>query len=103
MFQGELQVGTEHSSARWRNWTLLWAGVIVATSCTVVQSKAFVRAVSTGTPVAISERGFQRFWSSWWWVFVKGYHVMEFALLTYLIYILQTFSLFLLFDQITMV
>lgn len=75
----------ESDAAKWRNWTLLWAAVIFATSCTVVQSKSFVHAVSTGTPIAISERGFQRFWSSWWWVFVKGYHVMEFALLTYLL------------------
>lgn len=30
----------------------------------------------------VSEQGFTSFWRHWWWLFVKGYHVLEFAVLT---------------------
>ena len=70
---------------KWRGWTILWAGVIFTTSCTVIQSKAFVHTVSTAVPGTLTEQGFQSFWSSWWWLFVKGYHVLEFAILTTLL------------------
>lgn len=70
---------------RWRTLSFLWAGVIFVTSCTVVKSKAFVHSVATVAPVRVTETGFQRFWSSWWWLLVKGYHMLEFAILTYLI------------------
>ena len=35
---------------------------------------------------ATSTAGFDEFWQNWWWLFVKGYHVMEYALLTALLY-----------------
>ena len=34
----------------------------------------------------MSEKDFSDFWSSWWWVFVKGYHVLEFAILAFLLF-----------------
>ncbi|MEQ1823490.1 MAG: VanZ family protein [Fimbriimonadaceae bacterium] len=67
-------------------WALLWAGCIFVTSSTVVQSRSFVHAVASTAPGSITEPGFAHFWSRWWWVFVKGYHVFEFALLTFLLW-----------------
>ncbi len=72
-------------TARWRNLSLFWALVTFVTSCTVVKPKAFVHGVGKVASGAITERGFSSFWSSWWWVFVKGYHVMEYAILTALL------------------
>lgn len=60
---------------------LVWMAIIVATSSTVVHSREFVHGVVAKTPIRISEGGFQAFWDSWWWLFVKGYHVLEFLLL----------------------
>jgi VanZ family protein len=59
--------------------------VIFATSCTVISSKQWVRIATTSGPVHIRPDRFQGFWESWWWLFVKGYHVLEFALLTLLL------------------
>jgi len=54
-------------------------------SSTVVKSKQFVRTVSANSPARISEADFAGFWQQWWWVFVKGFHILEFALLTFLL------------------
>ena len=58
---------------------------IFATSCTVISSKQWVNVVSTKGPVHMSTDQFQGLWDKWWWLFVKGYHVMEFALLSLLL------------------
>lgn len=34
----------------------------------------------------LSEDQFGAFWRSWWWVFVKGWHVLEFAVLAGLLF-----------------
>lgn len=36
-------------------------------------------------PLQVSEREFDSFWRKWWWLFVKGYHVLEFFLFTLLL------------------
>jgi hypothetical protein len=69
-----------------RAWpAILWAVIITVTSSTVIKSRAFTHAVATHTPIHITETGFARFWNQWWWIFVKGYHMLEFALLALLI------------------
>jgi hypothetical protein len=54
-------------------------------SSTVIHSKQFVRAVTTNSPARISEQNFAGFWQQWWWLFVKGFHMIEFAILTILL------------------
>jgi VanZ family protein len=65
---------------------LAWASVIFITSCFFIPSKNFVRGVATIASSRITEQGFSDFWKNWWWLFVKGYHVLEFALLSVLLY-----------------
>lgn len=78
-------IAVQAGGKTWKNLTLFWAAVIFITSCTVVKPRAFVHAVGNSIPGALTEEGFNSFWHSWWWVFVKGYHVMEFAVLTFLL------------------
>lgn len=59
--------------------------IISAMSSTVIGPRAFIRSVSQHSPIAVSEAGFTRFWSEWWWLFVKGFHVLEYAILTFLL------------------
>jgi hypothetical protein len=54
-------------------------------SSTVIGPRQFVRSVSKHSPVTISESSFAGFWQDWWWLFVKGFHVLEFALLGFLL------------------
>ncbi|MHB8635211.1 MAG: VanZ family protein [Fimbriimonadaceae bacterium] len=67
---------------------LLWALVIFLTSSTYIPSKTFVHVAVTraGIGMLAGESAFTAFWKSWWWVFVKGYHVLEYVLLTALVY-----------------
>jgi VanZ family protein len=62
----------------------IWTILIILTSSTVVTSKQFVRLVAQA-PLRISEQEFESFWRKWWWLFVKGYHVLEFFLFTLLL------------------
>jgi len=61
---------------------LLWMCFIFATSCTYISARGLSEAVTTHGPVALNARQFDSFW---WWVFVKGYHVLEYAFLTALL------------------
>lgn len=54
-------------------------------SSTVIRSRSFIRAVASSSAIPVSEDGFAKFWHQWWWVFVKGFHVLEFAVLTLLL------------------
>jgi hypothetical protein len=63
----------------------LWMLAIAAMSSTVIGPRQFVRGVSKHSPVTISESSFAGFWQDWWWLFVKGFHVLEFALLGFLL------------------
>jgi hypothetical protein len=58
---------------------------ITAMSSTVIGPRQFVRGVSRHSPAAITEAGFAGFWKDWWWLFVKGFLVFEFALLSFLL------------------
>ena len=65
-------------------WILafIWASWIFATSSAVIHSKEFIYSVVHASDGKVSQESFQRFWQSWWWVFVKGYHVLEYFNLT---------------------
>jgi uncharacterized protein YfiM (DUF2279 family) len=63
-----------------------WMTVIFLTSCTRVTKDALVGAVAQ-SKIAGSEQWFEAFWERYWFVFVKGYHVMEFAVLMALCYL----------------
>lgn len=65
---------------------LLWATVIFITSSSVIHSKEFIHSVVHISDGRMNKHEFQNFWKSWWWVFVKGYHVFEYFLLTLLLY-----------------
>jgi hypothetical protein len=75
-----------------RRWTLLiagllvvWVGLIFGTSCTVVRPQEFFawfhRHVFTDESAYAN---FQVFWGFSWFAVVKGWHVVEFAILTLL-------------------
>lgn len=63
----------------------LWAGLIFATSSTVVTPQAFFAWFSEN--VFTTDESFERFrlfWGACWLFVVKGWHVTEFAILTVL-------------------
>lgn len=62
---------------------LLWAAWIFGSSCTVITAQQFVSTASSAT--RISHAKVATTWESYWWVFVKGYHVLEFTVLTLLL------------------
>lgn len=62
-------------------WPALWAASIFATSSGVVTTGQLSHAVSTVAGGRISESGFIHFWGVVWWIFVKGWHATEFAIL----------------------
>lgn len=69
--------------ARWLA-VLAWIAVIFITSSTVVTTQQLVTAVTTVSSTSAAE--FESTWRSVWWVFVKGWHVTEFAILFALVY-----------------
>lgn len=54
-------------------------------SQTWVSATSFKRVVGGAIPAKHGAEWFERFWSHFWWVFVKGFHVGEFFVLTLLI------------------
>jgi len=55
---------------------------IAYTSNRWISSKDFT--ASAGQAMGVRLADFDRFWDVWWWLFVKGYHFGEFALLFWL-------------------
>jgi hypothetical protein len=66
---------------------LLWVGwlaLIFGTSCTVIRPQEFFQLVAAATGAdAPSMQRFELFWGVAWYGVVKGWHVTEFALLTW--------------------
>jgi VanZ family protein len=64
-------------------WLLLglWAAVVFVTSCFHIPTKVFVQGVIRHSGGRVQQAEFNSFWREWWWLFVKGYHVLEFAIL----------------------
>ncbi|MFM9873453.1 MAG: VanZ family protein [Fimbriimonadaceae bacterium] len=70
-------------STRWR-WAIglgCAAVVIYLTSTTLITQRQLARFVASVMP-GVTEDGFFEWWQTWWWVFVKGFHVTEFFVLT---------------------
>jgi hypothetical protein len=73
-------------------WTLLiagmlvvWVGLIFGTSCTVVRPQEFFAWFHRHVfPSDSAFSAFQVFWGFSWFAVVKGWHVLEFAILTLL-------------------
>jgi len=66
---------------RWL-WLLpVWAAVIFFTSTTVITQRQLARFVASIVP-GVTEDSFFEWWQTWWWLFVKGFHVAEFFILT---------------------
>jgi VanZ family protein len=61
----------------------LWAAWIFGSSCTVITRKQLVAGASVATHA--SQQAVSNAWESVWWIFVKGYHVLEFTVLTLLL------------------
>lgn len=66
-------------------WPALWVTVIFLTSSTVIMSREFVKTVATAVP-SVTESNFAVFWGATWFLFVKGYHVLEYFVL-YLLFL----------------
>ena len=77
---------SELKTGRWL-WigAFLWALSIFFTTSGVVTTNQLSHAVSTVAGGKISESGFLQFWGVVWWIFVKGWHALEFAILFILI------------------
>ena len=78
------------STARPSNWRVfvlfvIWLAFIFGTSCTVMRPEEFFRLVSksTGAGRESMER-FTVFWGISWFAIVKGWHFIEFTILTVL-------------------
>lgn len=61
------------------------AGLLLAfiwlSSSTVITSREWVRMVTQTLPIHMTEESFRAWWLEWWWLFVKGWHATEFAIL----------------------
>jgi hypothetical protein len=77
-------VANKTGSSRWLP-AAAWALFIFLTSSTYIPSKRFVRGVVTAGRGHVDSQWFEGFWREWWWLFVKGYHVLEYFILTTLI------------------
>lgn len=66
---------------------ILWTIFIFVTSSGVVTVRQLSTAVSnTSGPVQLSQSSFETFWRAVWWIFVKGWHATEFAILAWLVW-----------------
>ena len=71
------------AKSRLKVMCLVWAAWIFGSSCTLITRQQFVTTASTATH--INQQAVATTWESYWWVFVKGYHVLEFTVLTLLL------------------
>ena len=51
---------------------------IFLSSCTVITTGQLTSGVAHA---GVSQQRFSTFWTDWWWLFVKGWHATEFAVL----------------------
>jgi VanZ family protein len=57
-----------------------WLLLIFVTSCYHITIRQFLHFMRHAGPPAFHQ-GFTRFWDGYWWVFVKGWHATEYAIL----------------------
>ena len=71
---------------KWRRaFLLVWILWIFGSSCTVITQTQWLGTVHQAAPGLASPTQLASFWDRYWWVFVKGYHVLEFAVLYVLV------------------
>lgn len=61
----------------WAVGVLVGLVAIYLSSTTVITMRQLAQFVSSVVP-GVTEDGFYEWWQTWWWVFVKGFHVLEF-------------------------
>jgi len=66
-------------------WPVLWAASIFTTSCFYINNRVFAKAVARQLPTHPTTASVNSFWDVYWWVFVKGWHATEYAILFWLI------------------
>lgn len=64
---------------------LLWAGLICATSTTVITMKQLGGVAESVSRGAMTSDAFLVFWGAAWFIFVKGWHMTEFGVLYWLL------------------
>lgn len=71
-----------------RTWLppLICIAVITAMSNAFISATAFKGTVGKTLPIRNGQEWFDGFWTHYWWVFVKGFHFLEFALLFFLVW-----------------
>ena len=60
--------------------------IIYAMSSGVIFAGEFTQTVGSWLPMENGVERFRTFWSQWWWLFTKGFHVLEFGALTWLLF-----------------
>lgn len=71
---------------RWIILPLALMALIGIMSSGVIFDGEFTQVVGSWLPIENGVERFRAFWEVWWWVFVKGFHVLEFVLLTWLLH-----------------
>jgi len=76
------------SRRRWLAAVLLvaWASVIFTTSCFFIHRDTFIRFIGRGLPDGATRHGWSNLWLYAGLIFVKGYHMAEYALLYCLLF-----------------
>ena len=70
---------------KWWIWLpVVWMLLIFCFSSGVIFAGDFTQTVGSWLPIENGVEKFRTFWFSSWWVWTKGFHVLEFALLTWL-------------------
>ncbi|MBV9865818.1 MAG: VanZ family protein [Abitibacteriaceae bacterium] len=67
--------------------TSVWAIIIFATSCTFIERRVFINFVKRFIPAGMPQQLWVSFWSAFGIFVVKAYHISEYALLSYLLYL----------------
>jgi hypothetical protein len=73
-----------------RIWFIVaaWATTIFITSCTFIERRVFIDFVGRFIPTGVPKQIWVSFWGAFGIVVVKAYHMAEFALLCYLLFLL---------------
>lgn len=71
---------TRAAQRRWTAALVFWLLLIFVTSSYHITVRQFLHFMRHVGPPAF-HNGFARFWDRFWWVFVKGWHAAEFAIL----------------------
>ena len=78
-----------------RIWFIVavWAATIFITSCTFIERKVFINFVGRFIPSGVPKYLWVSFWGAFGIFVVKAYHMAEFALLCYLLFLVLSIRL----------